>query len=133
MANNQRLAMFVMVLTALLAGPAYVIFAILTIPLGLGLLMLFGDSHWILNLYPFVFAGEMRGTVASFYLATAVSIPLTVLEWLFIAWLFGVLARDFKPRLMVLSALALVLVVGALTSVILHSAGITVVWPRLRM
>jgi hypothetical protein len=132
MAKNQRLAMFVMVLTALLAGPAYLIFAILTIPLGLGLLMLF-SRPWILNLYPFVFAGEMRGTVASFYLATAVSIPLTVLEWLLIAWLFGLLARDFKPGLMVLSALALVLVVGALTSVILLNAGIAVVWPRVRM
>jgi hypothetical protein len=80
-----------------------------------------------------MFAGQMQGGEPNFYLNNEISIPLTVLEWLLISWVFSLIVRDFKPRELVLGAVAMLLAVGALTSHILHIANIALVSNRWHM
>jgi len=113
---------------ALLALPLYLIIGLLTIPVGLGLLMLSNSSPWILNLYPFMYAAKGASKTPLYYLDTVVSLPLTIVQWVSIAWLASVALRDVERRKAVLAALALFLVAGLVTSGILSVAGIRLVW-----
>jgi hypothetical protein len=133
MAKNQRWAIIAVALMALLALPTYVIVGILTLPLGIGLLMLANSSPWILNFYPLLFAGEGHWRAPLYYLDIGISLPLTLIQWILIAWLSSIVLRKFKPSTILLGALALMIMIGALTSVILSVMGITLLWEPAHM
>jgi hypothetical protein len=133
MVKNQWLALFAVLLIALLAGPVCLLIGVLTAPVGIGILMLTQDSPWILNLYPFVVAGEKQGVGVVHFLGNTEAMALTFLEWLSIARIFSIGARGLKPREIVLSAVALVLLVAVLTSSFLSVAGIALVKESGRM
>ena len=126
MTPSQRRAMIVVALIAVLALPAYLIVGIATIPLGIGLLMLTSSSPWILNLYPFLFAGTGSGSALKHYIDTVVSLPLTVVQWIVIAWLAGIVAREREPRAAAWYALGVVLVFGLIAAAVLGILGIRV-------
>lgn len=133
MAKNQRWAIIAVALMALLALPAYLIVGVLTIPVGLGLLMLTNSSPWVLNLYPFLFAGKGHWRAPLYYLDTAVSLPLTLVQWILIAWLASIVLQRFERSTILLGALAMMIMIGALTSVILSVTGIALLWEPAHM
>lgn len=128
MKKNQLGAMVSVAAMALFALPAYLIIGVLTIPLGVGLLMLTASSPWILRLYPFVFAGYGHWTAPQYYLDTAFSVPLTIVQWALISWAASLVLRDFRGRRLFLGALAVLLIVGVVTSAILSVTDIKLMW-----
>ena len=128
MPKNQWKAISLVALMALLALPAYVLIGILTIPWGIGLLMLSNSSPWILNLYPLLYAGTAHGKVPLYYMDNALSIPLTILQWALIAWASSFVLRDFRPDKALFAALALLVAICTVTSLILSIAGIHMIW-----
>jgi hypothetical protein len=118
--------MFLVAVIAVLALPAYII-GVITIPIGLGILMLMNSSPWVLNLYPFLFAGEGHWKAPKYYLDTVVSLPLTILQWSLIAWLCGVAVRDLKPNRVPIAVLALVIAFGLGISLVLHTIRIELI------
>jgi hypothetical protein len=129
--DQKQLSMIVLMsLAVVFVGPVCVLFAMYTIP-GFAILMMIVGPHWLLDLYPFVFAGyKTPDGESAYYLDWVVSIPLTVLQWVLVACVFSCLARALKPGLMVLSAIGLALLVVALTAAVLSYAGIELVVPR---
>ncbi len=63
-----------------------------------------------------------------YYMDTAVSLPLTIVQWLAIAWIASFILRDVERSKALFAALALLLAVGVLTSAILSVADIRLVW-----
>jgi hypothetical protein len=126
--KNQLRAMISVAAMALLALPAYLMIGVLTIPLAVGLLMLTASSPWILRLYPFVFAGYGHWTAPQYYLGTALSVPLTIVQWALISWLASLMLRHFRGHRLFLGALAVLLIVGIVTSAILSLTGIKMMW-----
>jgi hypothetical protein len=126
MTKSQRRAMILVAITAILALPAYFIIAVLTIPLGIGLLMLVGGHPWILNLYPFLFAGKGPWHDPIYYLDAAISLPLTIVQWALMAWLIGLALRNVTPGRVALGVMGLLLVLGFAISAVLHMLGIDV-------
>lgn len=114
---------------ALVALPVYLILALLTIPIGVGLLMLTSSSPWILKLYPFVFAGDGHWKSPQYYLETALSLPLTIVQWALISWIASIFLRDFRGRKLILAAFAVLVIVGVATSAVLSVTEIKLVWP----
>lgn len=125
---GQLRAMILVAAVAILALPVYLLVGLITIPLGLGLLMLSDSSPWILNLYPFMYASSGNWNAPVFYLDNAVSIPLTIIQWVVLAFVASIFLREL-PRSKVLPAvLILFLVDGIATSAILSLAGIELMW-----
>jgi hypothetical protein len=127
MSQSQRRVTILVVSIAVLALPAYAIIGIVTAPFGLGLLMLTNSRPWILNLYPFLFAGTGNGFVQDYFIDTAVGLPLTIVQWGVIAWLAGRAARGSAPRRAPCYAIGAVLAFGIVVSVVLPMLGIGLV------
>jgi hypothetical protein len=127
MHQSQRRAMILVVAIGVLALPAYLIVGIVTVPLGLGMLMLMSSSPWILNLYPFLFAGTGNGFTQTHYIDSAIGLPLTVAQWGVIAWLTGIVARGREPHLVPYYAVGIVLAFGVATAAVLSLLGIGLV------
>jgi hypothetical protein len=117
--KQQRFAALAVGLMALLAAPVYLLVGVVTIPLGIGLLMLVNDSPWVLNLYPFIFGGTITGRTPSYSFNPTLGILVTVLQWVLIAWLFGRCARPGWTRGVTLRNAALVIVAAAIAGAIL--------------
>lgn len=117
--KQQRFAALAVGLMALLAAPAYLLVGVVTIPVGIGLLMLVNDSPWVLNLYPFIFGGTITGRTPSYSFNPTLGILVTVLQWVLIAWLFGRCARPGWTRGVTLRNAALVIVAAAIAGAIL--------------
>lgn len=128
MTMNQIRSMVLVAAMALAALPAYLLIGILTIPLGIGLLMLNSSSPWILNLYPFVYASSGAWNAPVYYLDNAVSVPLTILQWCLIAWAGSPVLRECRRGKAVLAAFALLLVVCVITSGILSLLDVQLMW-----
>lgn len=126
-AKSRLYAMVWVATIAVFALPAYALIGVLTIPVGVGLFMLTNSSPWLLNLYPFLFAGTGTGYAPVHYLNTAISLPLTIAQWTLISYLSGLLFRDLKRRWLLFGVAMLVLAVGLSTSAILSVLGITLV------
>lgn len=134
MAKNQKWVIVLIASMALLAIPVYVIISVLTLAVGLdrfGLNMLY--SPWIINLFPFIYAAKGEWYAPQYYLGAAVSLPLSIVQWISIAWIASIFLRDFKRREAFLSAIALLLVVGVVTSAILSAIDIKLISPPIRM
>jgi hypothetical protein len=133
MSRNQLFAMLLLALMGLLLGPAWVALGLLLIPVGLGLLMLF-SADWLRMFYPLVYAGWTNTAGDPFYyLSNAISLPLTVLQWLVIGWVFSFFVRDMRRSEIVLVAVAVVFVVGLVNALITNMWGIALVSERPRM
>jgi len=118
--------MLLVAVTAGLALPAYFLIAFVTIPIGIGILMLIGGHPWILNLYPFLFAGTGPWNAPVYYLHGAISLPLTIAQWALMAWLIGLALRKVTPRRVALGVIGLLLAFGFAISAFLHAIGIEV-------
>jgi uncharacterized membrane protein YphA (DoxX/SURF4 family) len=127
MNRNQKRAIVYVAAIGLLGLPAYTLIGVLTIPLGVGMLMLMSSSPWILYLYPFLFAGTGNGYAQSYYLNHALGLLLTAAQWAAIAWLASRLLRDREPRSTFGVVLALLLAIGAVTAAILWMLDIRLV------
>jgi hypothetical protein len=132
MDRNQLKAIAIVASCALLAFPAYVILGVITIPIGIGIVMLMKPDPWP-YLYPFIFAGT-PGTTSLYggssgpvyYLASAVSIPLSIVQWVLIGWASSFYLRRFPTRGMVKRALVIIAAVGVVTAVLLSALGVRV-------
>lgn len=121
-------------LMALLAVPLYLLVAVLTIPIGLGVHMLFNDSPWVLNLYPFMYAGTMPDRVPIYYFNHTTGVVLTLVQWAVLAWLFGCLVGERWTRTRVVCyAAGLLAVVALVSATLLHVAGLQAVTEVPRM
>ena len=123
----------IVALIATIALHTWVIVGVLTIPLGIGLIMLVNSSPWILNLYPFLFAAKGHSSAPVYYLDTSVSLPITVIQWAGIALLAGHLLENFTGFRRVLAALATPLIVGAITSGVVSALNIKLMWASAHM
>lgn len=129
MTPTQKQAFVSMLLAPLLAGPLYYLIAAFTMPIGLGLLMVVLDK-WVLAMYPLLFMGqEYSRDVVVYSLGTAVSFPLTVLQWVLIAWLYSRKAPDAKPAVQLARALGIAFLIGLVLFFILRIAGIHMASP----
>lgn len=132
--KQQRFAALAMGLMALLAVPVYVLIGFVTIPVGIGLLMLVNDSPWVLNLYPFIFGGTITGRTPSYAFNGPLGILVTVLQWALIAWLFGQRAKADWTWGVTLRKAALVIVAAAIAgAILLHMLGLRAVFEGGRM
>jgi len=132
--KQQRFAALSVGLMALLAVPVYVLIGFVTIPVGIGLLMLVNDGPWVLNLYPFIFGGTLMGRTPSYAFNGPLGILVTVLQWALIAWLFGRCARPGWTRGVTLRNAALVIVAAAIAgAILLRMLGLQAVWEGGRM
>ncbi|MBA5635508.1 hypothetical protein H3H37_00295 [Duganella sp. LX20W] len=113
---------------AVLALPVYFLVGLITIPIGVGLLMLTSSSPWILNLYPFLYAGSGNWNAPVFYLDNAVSIPLTIAQWGIFAFVASIFLREFSRSKMFSAVLILFLIDGIATSAILSLVDIKLMW-----
>jgi hypothetical protein len=128
MIRRQRQAMFAVAAIAVFALPAYLILGLLTIPIGIGILMLTSSTPWILTLYPFLFAGHGHWKAPVYYLDLWISLPLTIVQWTLIAWLAGRVSRDCAPRQMWLRIFLLLLGFGLAAGLISWAAGVQLMW-----
>jgi len=127
--KQQWFAALALGLMALLAVPVYVLIGFVTIPVGIGLLMLVNDSPWVLNLYPFIFGGTITGRTPSYAFNGSLGILVTVLQWALVAWLFGQRARADWTWGVTLRKAALVIVAAAIAgAILLHMLGLRAVW-----
>jgi lipopolysaccharide export LptBFGC system permease protein LptF len=118
-----------MLLVAALTGPVYYLIAVFTMPVGLGLLMLVFDKP-VLAMYPLLFAGQEHSRdVVSYALNTRVSFPLTLLQWVLIAWLYSRKAPDVSRPKQVGVALLVALLVGLAFFVLFYATSIHIVSP----
>ncbi len=132
MDRSQLKAIAIVASCALLSFPAYVILGIITIPIGIGMVMLMNPDPWP-YLYPFIFAGTPGPTTLYggssgpvYYLARAVSIPLTIAQWVLIGWASSFHLRRFPTRGTVKRALVIIAAVGVATAVLLWALGLRV-------
>jgi len=129
MTKTQQQAFLIMLLLALFAGPVYYLLALLTLPVGLGLLMLAVDKG-MLALYPFLFAGQEHSRdVVTYALGIGASFPLTVVQWVLIAWLFAKKAPEARPMVQFGRAVIVLLLVGLVLFIGLSAAGIQLASP----
>lgn len=133
MSKRKLWIMMSVLMTGLLGLPVYCIVGLITAPIGLGLLMLVNHSPWILKFYPFMFAGEGSWYAPVHYLDPVISLPLTALQWILMAWLAGEGLRDVKPNRLPLAVLALLFLMWLAISFILAVTGIEVLWASARM
>ncbi|WP_075791198.1 hypothetical protein [Massilia putida] len=125
MDKSQRKAMIVVALIAVLALPVYLIVGVVTAPFGIGLLMLMNNHPWILNLYPFLFAYLGDGQGPAHYIDNAISLPLTVMQWIAIAWIAGMISRKREFRVILLYTVGTVVAFGVVTAALLAAFGVT--------
>jgi hypothetical protein len=125
--KSQRRAMILVGIIAVLGLPAYFIIAVLTIPIGVGLLMVMDRHPWILNLYPFLFAGQGPWNAPVYHLNGATSLALTILQWALMAWLIGLALRNATPRWVTLGVFGSLLGFGCAIAAVLHAIGIEVI------
>ncbi|XYJ09877.1 hypothetical protein ACSUZJ_21235 [Telluria sp. B2] len=129
MSPTQKQAFVSMLLVAALTGPLYYLIAVFTIPIGAGLLMLVFDKP-VLAMYPLLFAGqEYSRDVVRYALTTRLSFPLTLLQWVLIAWLYSRKAPDVSLPMQVGMALLVALLVGLAFFVLFYATGIQIVSP----
>lgn len=129
--KQQRFALLALGGMALLAVPLYVIVGIVTIPVGIGLFMLASDSPWVLNLYPFLFAGKLAGRTPHFIFGTSIGALLTLLQWVAITWWFaGKVDEGWSRGRILRRAAGLVALVAAGTWILLHLFGLQAVWSQ---
>lgn len=127
MERNQLEAMAVVASMAILSFPVYVLVGFLTIPIGIGMVMLMVNFQPTIFLYPLVFAGTTGSTGPVHYLVPAVSIPLSIAQWLVIGWLASFHLRAFSGRPLLKRAAGIVVAVGATTAILLWIAGLDLV------
>jgi hypothetical protein len=127
--RQQRFGMLTVWLMALLAIPLYLLVAIITFPVGVGLLMLFSDGPFVLNLYPFMFAGIRAGRPPVFFFNDSMRVLLTVVQWALIGWLFARQVDEYSTRGETLrNAASLLILVAIASAIVLHLFGLRVVW-----
>lgn len=132
--KHQWFAALTVGVMGLLAVPLYLLVGVLTIPIGLGVFMLFNDSPWVLNLYPFVYAGTIPDRVPIHYFNHTTGVVLTLVQWTVLAWLFGRLVGERWTRTQVVCCAAgLIAVVALVSSTLLHVAGLQAVTEVPRM
>jgi hypothetical protein len=124
MTKSQQRAMVFVAIIAVFALPAYAIITVVTVPFGLGIIMMMDNKPWILNLYPFLYAGKGHWSAPVYYFDTFISYLLTIVQWTLNAWLSGIVLRNIKPSRVLLGVLAVVLVFGVVTSAVLSAMGI---------
>lgn len=126
--KHQWFATLTVGLMALLAAPLYLLVGVLTIPIGLGVFMLFSDSPWILNLYPFMYAGTISDRVPTYYFSHTTGVVLTLVQWTILAWLFGLQVGERWTRGRVVRyAAGLLAVVALVSATLLHAVGLQAV------
>lgn len=126
---TQKQAFVSMLLIAFLTGPLYYLVAVFTLPIGLGLLMLAFDRP-MLAMYPLLFMGqEYSRDVVRYALNVGLSFPLTLLQWVLIAWLYSRKAPDVSAPMQVGVALLVALLIGLVLFVLTAAMGIQIVSP----
>jgi hypothetical protein len=124
MTKSQQRAMVFVAIIAVFALPAYAIITVVTVPFGLGIIMMMDNKPWILNLYPFLYAAKGHWSAPVYYFDTFISYLLTIVQWTLNAWLSGIVLRNIKPSRVLLGVLAVVFVFGVVTSAVLSVMGI---------
>ncbi|QNA90495.1 hypothetical protein G4G28_21935 [Massilia sp. Dwa41.01b] len=132
LSRGQSFAVVALCAMVVLAVPLYVLVGFLTAPLGLGVIMLVNDSPWVLNLYPFIFAGKMHSAnSASFFLGNTIGYLLTLVQWVVLAGLFARRVDDTWPRGKILGQAAILVAAVAIASwIVLHLLGMQAVWTQ---
>jgi hypothetical protein len=126
---DQKRPFSLVFLLGLFALPTYVLLGIITLPIGVGLLIVYSIGPWALSLYPFIFAGTSEGAfeIPSYYLSLIVSIPLTIIQWMVIAWAASFYLRHVSQKNLVFYVIGVITAIGVLTYMMTLALGIKLV------
>jgi hypothetical protein len=131
--RQRALAFFTMLTMGLLAGPATLLFALITVPIGIGIVLLMSGLDWVMYLYPFEYVGVMAGKKPVYFITGALAHGATLLQWVVVAWLYSLFAYRWKTKNIVYAALLVLAALAFIQGLMLHLAGLDVVYERAHM